>query len=39
MDKLQILFANHGIPSSVVNDNASVFVSVEITSSPYYPAC
>ena len=50
MDKLRILFANHGIPSSVVTDNASVFVSAEmkkfwqtngirhITSSPYHPA-
>jgi len=50
MDKLQILFVNHGIPTSVVTDNASVFVSVEmkkfwqnngihhISLSPYHPA-
>ena len=50
MDKLPILFATHGIPTSVVTDNASVFVSTEmkkfwqnngirhITSSPYHPA-
>jgi len=50
MNKLQILFANYGIPTSVVTDNASVFVSAKmkkfqqnndichITSSPYHPA-
>ena len=50
MDKLRILFATHGIPTSVDTDNASIFVSAEmkkfwqnngirhITSSPYHPA-
>ena len=50
IDKLRILFATHGIPTSVVTDNASIFVSAEmkkfwqnngsrhITSSPYHPA-
>ena len=50
MDKLRILFATHSIPTSVVTDNASIFVSAEmkkfwqnngsrhITSSPYHPA-
>ena len=47
IDKLRTLFATHGIPNSVVTDNATVFVSEEmrkfwknngirhITSSPY----
>ena len=50
IDKLRILFSTHGIPNSVVTDNATVFVSEEmkkfwknngirhITSSPYHPA-
>ena len=50
MDKLRILFATHGITTSVVTDIVSVFVSAEmkkfwqnngirhITSSPYHPA-
>ena len=50
MDKLRILFATHGNPTSVVTDNASIFISAEmkkfwqnngirhITSSPYHPA-
>ena len=50
IDKLRTLFATHGIPNSIVTDNATVFVSEEmrkiwknngiqhITSSPYHPA-
>ena len=50
MVKLRILFATHGIPTFVVTDNASIFVSAEmkkfwqnnsihhITSTPYHPA-
>ena len=30
MDKLRILFATHGIPTSVITDNASVFVSAKM---------
>ena len=50
IDKLRILFANHGIPESIVSDNGSPFTSAEmkeflitngvkhITSSPYHPS-
>ena len=50
IDKLHIQFVTHGIPNSVVTDNATVFVSEEmkkywksngiqhITSLPYHPA-
>ena len=48
--KLRTLFANHGIPESIVSDNGSSFTSAEmkefltangvkqITSSPYHPS-
>ena len=50
IDKLRILFANHGIPKSIVSDNGSPFTSAEmkeflitdgvkhVTSSPYHPS-
>ena len=50
IDKLRMLFANHGIPESIVSDNGSPFTSAEmkeflttngvrhITSSPYHPS-
>ena len=50
IEKLRTLFANHGIPESIVSDNGSPFTSTEmkefltangvkqITSSPYHPS-